>query len=83
MRCLTFNLPEVLNSIAGRILAALNEALKAANCDSSVRVLVITGAGRGFRAGLDLKRPNGARSSATLTWLQWVPDTTQRGKSVR
>jgi enoyl-CoA hydratase/carnithine racemase len=52
---LTLNRPDRLNAISGAMLAALSEQLLEANRDPEVRVVVITGAGRGFCAGLDLK----------------------------
>lgn len=56
VRWLTLNRPEVMNSITGTMLASLNEAFKAADDDPAVRVVVLTGAGRAFCAGLDLKQ---------------------------
>ncbi len=56
---LTLNRPERLNAISGPMLAALSAELDRANIDPEVRVVVLTGAGRGFCSGLDLK----ARSS--------------------
>jgi len=56
VRWLTLNRPEVMNAITGEMLAKLNEELKKADDDNGVRVLVITGAGRGFCTGLDLKQ---------------------------
>jgi len=52
---LTLNRPERLNAITGPMLDALSQALVDANRDPAVRVVVITGAGRGFCAGLDLQ----------------------------
>ncbi|MCY4393383.1 MAG: enoyl-CoA hydratase [Chloroflexi bacterium] len=52
---LTLNRPERLNAISGPMLAALSAELDRANTDPEVRVVVLTGAGRGFCAGLDLK----------------------------
>jgi enoyl-CoA hydratase/carnithine racemase len=52
---LTLNRPERLNAITGPMLAALSEALVDADSDPAVRVIVITGAGKGFCSGLDLK----------------------------
>jgi enoyl-CoA hydratase/carnithine racemase len=52
---LTLNRPERLNAISGPMLAALSERLIEANGDRDVRVVILTGAGRGFCAGLDLQ----------------------------
>ena len=52
---LTLNRPERLNAISGPMLGALSSELDRANVDAEVRVVVITGAGRGFCSGLDLK----------------------------
>jgi enoyl-CoA hydratase/carnithine racemase len=52
---LTLNRPDRLNAISGPMLSALSETLQEANIDPEVRVVVLTGAGRGFCSGLDLK----------------------------
>ncbi|HVH04442.1 MAG TPA: enoyl-CoA hydratase-related protein [Myxococcota bacterium] len=52
---LTLNRPDRLNAITGPMLAALSDALVDADADPAVRVVVITGAGKGFCSGLDLK----------------------------
>jgi len=52
---LTLNRPERMNAITGEMLAALSARLVECDDDAGVRVIVITGAGRGFCAGLDLK----------------------------
>ena len=52
---ITLNRPERLNAISGPMLAALSERLIEANGDRDVRAVIITGAGRGFCAGLDLQ----------------------------
>ena len=51
---LSLNRPERLNAANDELLLALTDALKRAESDSAVRVIVITGAGRGFCAGQDL-----------------------------
>jgi len=51
---LTLNRPDRLNAISGPMLAALSEGLLGADADPNVRCIVLTGAGRGFCAGLDL-----------------------------
>tara|TARA_Y100001934_G_C12369715_1_gene785599 strand:+ start:1966 stop:2784 length:819 start_codon:yes stop_codon:yes gene_type:complete len=56
VRWLTLNRPEVMNAITPGMLGTLNEVLKASDDDTNVRVIVLTGAGRGFCSGLDLKQ---------------------------
>ncbi|MDX1491849.1 MAG: enoyl-CoA hydratase-related protein [Pseudohongiellaceae bacterium] len=52
---ITLNRPERLNAISGDMLNDLASTLKAANSNPDVRVIIITGAGKGFCSGLDLK----------------------------
>jgi enoyl-CoA hydratase/carnithine racemase len=51
----TLNRPERLNAITGPMLDAFSKALIELDDDPEVRCIVITGAGRGFCAGLDLQ----------------------------
>ncbi|MBI4279766.1 MAG: enoyl-CoA hydratase/isomerase family protein [Armatimonadetes bacterium] len=53
----TLNRPEVLNAVNEAVASGLQEALRQAERDPEVRCLVITGAGRGFCSGQDLKEP--------------------------
>src|ERR1700734_713494 len=56
VRRLVLNRPERLNALDAALLTALNEALAAAETDSAVRAVLLTGAGRGFCAGADLQQ---------------------------
>jgi 2-(1,2-epoxy-1,2-dihydrophenyl)acetyl-CoA isomerase len=51
---ITLNRPERLNSFTVEMHAALRRALSEAEQDAAIRVIVLTGAGRGFCAGQDL-----------------------------
>lgn len=56
---LTLNRPERLNAINHEMLRALRAFFDDRQRDFGTRVIVITGAGRGFCAGLDLKMDDG------------------------
>jgi enoyl-CoA hydratase len=51
----TLNRPERMNSMAFDVMVPLKKALDELNYDNSVRVIVLTGAGRGFSSGADHK----------------------------
>jgi enoyl-CoA hydratase/carnithine racemase len=51
---ITLNRPERMNTISGPMLRQLTERLIEADADRDVRVIVLTGTGRAFCAGLDL-----------------------------
>lgn len=50
----TLDRPERLNAISGQMFEELEELCRVVEDDDAVRALVVTGAGRGFCAGLDL-----------------------------
>lgn len=51
---ITFNRPEKLNAITGQMLSELGSAVDDIASDDEMRVLIITGSGRGFCAGADI-----------------------------
>ena len=59
---LTLNRPDRLNALSGEMLDRLREALLRCDDDASVGAVVLTGAGRGFCAGGDVKRMADAQS---------------------
>src|SRR3954462_541791 len=52
---LTMNRPDRLNAWTPTMLAELLEAFDRSDADDDVRVVIVTGAGRGFCAGADLE----------------------------
>ncbi len=52
---LRLNRPEVLNAISPALLSEMKDALEKAGKDDEISVVVLTGEGRAFSAGVDLK----------------------------
>ena len=66
----TLNRPERLNAIGTELLADLHEALTTAQADPATGAIVLTGAGRAFCAGDDLKEfEQQASSEATMAQM--------------
>ncbi|WP_371369270.1 crotonase/enoyl-CoA hydratase family protein [Pseudomonas sp. QL9] len=69
---LTLNRPERLNAIDDRMPGDIEAAVARANADDAVHVIVLTGAGRGFCSGYDLKffaeNPRGVYGSQEMPW---------------
>ena len=55
VRVLRLDRPERLNALTFELTAELHDALDEVGADDGCRVVVLTGAGRGFCAGLDLR----------------------------
>lgn len=56
---LKFNRPEKLNAFDSKMVIETQEALNRISNDEQIKVLVITGQGKGFSAGADLSDSNG------------------------
>jgi enoyl-CoA hydratase len=55
LRVLTLNRPDQLNAMNGELCEALHDAFSEIRADRACRAVVLTGAGRGFCAGVDLR----------------------------
>src|SRR5438270_458184 len=55
VRLLKLNRPDQLNTMTAELCEALHEELREVAADRSCRAVVLTGAGRGFCAGVDLR----------------------------
>lgn len=76
----TLNAPERMNTISGPMLNDLTKLLVKANEDRNIRCVILTGNGRAFCAGLDLRRERSgdglsSASSSTSLDLRNTPPT--------
>ena len=51
------NRPERMNAMAFDVMVPLKEALEELSFDNNIRVVILTGEGKGFCSGADLKDP--------------------------
>jgi enoyl-CoA hydratase len=59
----TLNRPDRLNAITSTMIAELDQVVNAVDLDQQLRAVIVTGAGRGFSAGLDLQDQGAAPGS--------------------
>ncbi|MDB4916428.1 MAG: enoyl-CoA hydratase [Gemmatimonadetes bacterium] len=81
VRTITLDRPDRLNAVNSALAFSVGDALADAGTDDAVRVVVITGAGRAFCAGLDLAEPPALPSVTRADRLDpyaWVGTWVQR-----
>lgn len=76
---ITLNRPEARNALSGALITELRAAVRAAQSDDDVRVLILTGADPAFCAGLDLKELGAGSSTLTGTRPRDDAPIDQRG----
>ena len=69
----TLNRPERLNAYTAGLGAALRDAMRRASDDPGVRVIVLTGAGRGFCAGADMDKLSAGTASGGASFAAEAP----------
>jgi enoyl-CoA hydratase/carnithine racemase len=82
---LTLNRPEKLNALNYELVEELHAALDGIGADNDCRVVVLTGAGRGFCSGLDLTDPNPSKAGggtefprSGMRWQERIANLTAR-----
>ena len=87
---LTLNRPEKLNALSYELVEHLHDALDTVAADNTCRVVVLTGAGRGFCSGLDLTAPNPAEAGggtefprSGMRWQERIADLTTKVHRLR
>ena len=79
VRVLTLNRPHRLNAIVPELLDDLIAALQATDRDPAIRAIVLTGAGRAFCSGDDLKEfgTQVANEASTRAYVERIQDVTR------
>ncbi|GLP82463.1 enoyl-CoA hydratase/isomerase family protein [Mycobacterium antarcticum] len=87
---LTLNRPDKLNALNYHLVEELHQTLEEVGSDDGCRVLVLTGAGRGFCSGLDLTEPMPAEAARGLEfprsgmrWQERIAELTTRLSGLR
>jgi enoyl-CoA hydratase len=82
---LTLNRPEKLNALSYELVEDLHAALDGIRADNGCRVVVLTGAGRGFCSGLDLTDANPDKAGggiepprSGMRWQERIADLTAK-----
>ncbi len=75
---ITLNRPEVLNAMNQTLWMEFEDALNLASNDPDIKVLIITGAGRAFSTGADLKESKGRSLSEYRDYLEHLQETTRK-----
>ncbi len=70
---ITLDRPERLNAISGGMLASFSAAFREADHDRGVRAIILTGAGKGFCSGLDLKEQGANANSNSVNGAGGLP----------
>ncbi|MDT5336490.1 MAG: enoyl-CoA hydratase [Mycobacterium sp.] len=87
---ITLNRPEKLNALNYGLVEDLHRALEDVNSDVQCRVVVLTGAGRGFCSGLDLTEPYPDEAThglevprSSMRWQERIAELTTRLSNLR
>jgi enoyl-CoA hydratase len=87
---ITLNRPEKLNALNFGLVEELHHALEEVNSDRQCRVVVLTGAGRGFCSGLDLTEPFPDEATqglefprSSMRWQERIAELTTRLSNLR
>ncbi|MFN2643914.1 MAG: enoyl-CoA hydratase/isomerase family protein [Burkholderiales bacterium] len=67
---LQLNRPERINALGKAMLLEIHDALDALEADAEVRAIVLSGAGKGFSSGFDLKEQMARKPEGAAVWRE-------------
>ena len=67
---ITLNRPDRLNALDKATLIEINQAMDQAEADDAIRVIVVSGAGRAFSSGFDLKAQMESQPEGAKIWRE-------------
>jgi enoyl-CoA hydratase len=67
---LQLNRPERINALGKTMLSEIQHAMDTMEADAEIRVIVLSGAGRGFSSGFDLKEQMARRPQGATVWRE-------------
>ncbi len=67
---LQLNRPERINALGKTMLSEIQHAMDALEADAEIRAIVLSGAGRGFSSGFDLKEQMARRPEGATVWRE-------------
>jgi enoyl-CoA hydratase/carnithine racemase len=79
---ITYNRPEALNAINGELRADLNAAWVRFRDDEEAWVGIVTGAGRAFSAGADLRQGGAGDATNASFWEQTIMTSLENGLEI-
>jgi enoyl-CoA hydratase len=75
---ISLNRPQVLNAMNHQLWLDLQSALEMIRCDEDIKVMIITGEGRAFSSGADLKDSKGRSQEAYRSYLEELQEASRK-----
>lgn len=80
---MTLNNPSVLNALSAEFMAEIQHAVDEVDKDTNIYVLIITGTGKAFIAGADIKEMLPLTAADTLSWGKLGSDLNSKIENLR
>jgi enoyl-CoA hydratase/carnithine racemase len=71
---ITLNRPDKMNTFSSQLARELNDALRQADADDQVRVVIVKGAGKAFSTGIDIAEFTGKTAQEYWDWVSLMDE---------